>query len=209
MEFIQKYKWLQPSLFFSGSLIACRVLYTGHLMFAFLIWNLFLAVLPLYFSHKAETANSRHKGWLFATLWLLFFPNAMYILTDLFHLRERGDIPLWYDLLLILSAALNGVVLGFISLRKMERWMVGYINRKYLSLLIFVILVMCGYGIYLGRYERWNSWDVITNPISLAADIFHHVIHPYRNADIWILSAAFGTWMFLVYKQLAKVRMVL
>ena len=206
MEFIQKYKWLQPSLSFSGLLIICRVVYTGHLTFAFLTWNLFLAVLPLYFSHKAGTANSRRSGWLFAALWLLFFPNAMYIITDLFHLRERGDIPLWYDLLLILSAALNGVVLGFISLRKIERWMVGYIDKKYLSVLIFVILVLCGYGIYLGRYERWNSWDIITNPVSLASEIFYHVIHPYRNADIWILSAAFGTWMFLIYKQLSRIR---
>ncbi|WP_276133946.1 DUF1361 domain-containing protein [Polluticoccus soli] len=206
MRFIERYKWLMPSLCFSGALIIGRVLYTGHLTFAFLTWNLFLAVLPLYFSHKIETASTTRRGWTYAALWLLFFPNAMYIVTDLFHLRERGDVPLWYDLLLILSAALNGVVLGFISLRKMERWLISFISKRYISAVIFVILVACGYGIYLGRYERWNSWDVLANPFSLASNILYHVIHPYRNADIWMLSAAFGTWMYLVYKQLTRIR---
>ena len=206
MSFTEKYKWLLPSLCFSGMLIVCRVLYTGHLTFLFLLWNLFLAALPLYFAHRVHLANSSRKGWLFAALWLLFFPNAMYITTDLFHLYQREYIPLWYDLLLILSAALNGVVLGIISLQKMEQWLVGFIDKRYLSFIVFLVFVMCGYGIYLGRYERWNSWDIVTNPFGLAGDIIHHVIHPFRNKDIWILSAAFGTWMFLIYQQLVRLK---
>src|SRR5688572_16253822 len=102
MEFYRRYKWLMPSLAFSTVLLLARIVYTGNLTFAFLPWNLFLALLPLYFTHKIENAASKMTVLGYSCCWLLFFPNAMYITTDLFHLRERFDIALWYDLLLLL-----------------------------------------------------------------------------------------------------------
>ena len=91
-------------------------------------------------------------------------------------------------------------------MQKLEQLLVGFIDKRYLSVCVFLVFLMCGYGIYLGRYERWNSWDLVTNPFGLAGDIIHHVIHPFRNKDIWILSAAFGTWMFLIYQQLVRLK---
>jgi uncharacterized membrane protein len=203
MDFVRAYKWLWPSLAFTVLLIIGRVVYTFQFTFLFLIWNLFLAILPLWFSHKLETALGR-KAWAYAGLWLLFFPNAMYIVTDLFHLRQREEIPMWYDLLLLLSAALNGVIMGFHSLHTIERWLSGFIRRRYISVVVFQLLYLCGYGIYLGRYERWNSWDIISNPFSLLLSMMRHVIHPFRNMDIWTLSTAFAIWMYLLYRYLPK-----
>lgn len=203
--FIQKYKWLAPSLIFSCLLITGRVVYTGHFTFLFLLWNLFLAAVPLYLGNKLQTVPNKYIGWLYAALWLLFFPNAMYIVTDLFHLKQRNDIPLWYDLLTLLSSALNGIIMGFLSLRKVEKWMLGFISRKHLSAIIFSLLLLCGYGIYLGRYERWNSWDIVAQPTSLLYHMGHHIIHPFRNIDIWILSTAFAIWMYLLYSYFPKI----
>ncbi len=188
MNFYQSYKWLTQFLLFSISLLVWRVCYTGSLTFLFLIWNLFLAAIPLYIAHKMEQKDSPKIQWLYIAAWLLFFPNSMYIVTDLFHLRDRGDIPLWFDLLTLLSAAMNGVIMGFYSLHKVESHIAGFINRKYRPLWLFAIMLLCGYGIYLGRYGRWNSWDIVAHPFSLLSDISQHILHPFRNRNIWVLS---------------------
>ncbi len=208
MKYLAPYKELLPTMGFTCALIFIRVAWTGDLMFAFLLWNLFLAFVPLYLANKLDTASNKLKGWTLAALWLLFFPNSIYIVTDLFHLRERDGVPLWFDLLLILSAALNGVIMGFQSLYRIEKWLHGYLTKHFLSLVIFILLFLCGYGIYLGRYGRWNSWDIVTKPVALGADIFSHLVHPFRNADVWILSLAFAVWSYLLYKLVVKTRAV-
>lgn len=204
MNFIQSNKWLLPSLIFSSVLIITRVACTGSLCFLFLLWNLFLAAIPLYMAGKLEYASSKTIGWAYAALWLLFFPNAMYIVTDLFHLKEQDDMPLWYDLLLLMSAALNGVIMGFISLFHVEKWMNGFMKKKYIPVVIFALLLLCGYGIYLGRYERWNSWDIVAQPFALLLNIKHHVTHPLRNRDTWAVSVSFGVWMYLLYRFMRR-----
>src|SRR5712671_4493429 len=106
----------------SVALVLARTLYTGKLSYAFLIWNLFLAWLPLVFALLAcETYRSGRPNWRwrflgFAIAWLLFFPNAPYIFTDVIHLTNRYYSHFWVDLVLVLSCALTGFVLGFLSL---------------------------------------------------------------------------------------------
>ncbi len=204
MSFYNKYKWLVPSVAFCVLLLITRVMYTGNITFVFLIWNLFLAVLLLYFTYRMEISGNKKAVWCYAMLWLLFFPNAMYITTDLFHLHERVDSPLWYDLLLLLSFAFNGILIGFLSLASIEKLLIGYLPHKVVAPVIFIILCMSGYGIYLGRYLRWNSWDIIAAPFALFWDIARHIIHPFRNMEVWLLSLLFGCWMFVLYKYIRK-----
>ncbi|MBS1774243.1 MAG: DUF1361 domain-containing protein [Bacteroidetes bacterium] len=206
MQFYHKYKWMAPSFYFFITLLAARIIFTGHITFAFLPWNLFLAVLPLYFAHKLHQTEGRWKQWMYAGLWLLFFPNAMYIVTDLFHLMSRPDMPLWFDLLLLLSAGINGIVLGYLSLGLIENWLSYTINPKYLKSVIFALMLLCGYGIYLGRYDRWNSWDVVADPFGLFSDISYDVVHPFRNWDVWMLTVLFGTWMYLLYGYIKRLK---
>lgn len=197
---MQKYKWLLPLTGFSVLLIVARVLYTSEFMFSFLLWNIILALVPLFMSVKALNADTSIKRLVFSCLWLLFFPNSMYIITDLFHLKQRDEIPLWYDLILLFSSAMNGLIYGLLSLSNMEKIIARLNNNILRNLLVFCIMLLCGYGIYLGRFERWNSWDIITQPYSLADSIVSHIRHPFANRDVWMLSFSFGIWMYLLYR---------
>jgi uncharacterized membrane protein len=207
MNFVKAYKWLYPMLAFNIGMIVTRIIFTTELTFVFIAWNLFLATVPLCMAHKMEYAQSRTRGFIFGAIWLLFFTNSMYIVTDLFHLCERPEIPLWFDLILLLSAALNGVIMGYISLFKVEQWLKGFVPVKYITVMLFCILFLCGYGIYLGRYLRWNSWDTLVQPHHLFSDILYHCIHPFRNIDVWLLSFVFATWMYLLYTHFKKIKL--
>jgi len=145
-------------------------------------------------------AKSNKAGLAYFGLWLLFFPNALYIITDLFHLAERKSMPQWYDLLILFSAALEGIIIGFLSLADVEQFIAKYVNKKLIPFLILGIFLLSGYGVYLGRYLRWNSWDIIADPFALLIDIGHDVIHPFRNAQCWLLTGIFGTWFFIMYR---------
>lgn len=206
MKLIQQIKWLLPSLSFSVLLLGVRILHTESPAFTFLMWNLFLAFVPVLFARQALQAANRLKGWLYVGLWLLFFPNAMYIVTDLFHLWKHPGVPLWYDLLLLFSCALNGIAMGFYSLHKMEQWLQRNIPGMYIRPIILVVMIASGFGIYLGRFQRWNSWDIVTQPFSLLADIARHVVHPFRHAESWEISLLFGVWMYLLYQYFIKKR---
>lgn len=169
-------------------------------------WNLFLAVIPLYFSFQLSQVKTRKAGWLYLCAWLLFFPNAMYIVTDLFHLKDHPGIPKWYDLLILISAAITGVIMGFLSLFTVERYLCRIVGNRYMKLIISGCFFLCGYGVYLGRYLRWNSWDIITQPFSLFTDIAMDIIHPFRNIQCWTLSLLFGIWLYILYSYFKKFR---
>ena len=187
---------------FSITLLAGRMYATGYLTFKFLVWNLFLAWMPLGFAAAANRVHGIAKRpWLalgFAAGWLLFFPNAPYILTDLFHLRPRG-IPYWFDLLLILSFAVNGLLLGLASLFEIHSWL----NRHYKAWIGWAVigtaLIAGGYGIYLGRYLRWNSWDIIKEPVALLQDTLRPLLHPFDNKETIAMTLGFAAFMGLCY----------
>jgi uncharacterized membrane protein len=180
------------------SLLALRVVLIGHARQFYLVWNLFLAWMPLVFALAAvclaQTSPHRRTWFLAAAAaWLLFFPNAPYILTDLIHLGPTSHTRFWTDLVLILIFALIGLVLGFLSLFLMQRlvarrygWPVGW-------LFVGVVAALSGFGIYAGRFFRWNSWDVIFNPLDLLNDTARWLLsipHSPRALVIPILFAA-------------------
>ncbi len=206
MNFLKTYRWLQPMLLFTAALLLGRMIHSRSFQFLFIPWNLFLAMVPLYFSYRLGMAKSKIAGWIYLCLWLLFFPNSMYIVTDLFHLRVRPHIPQWYDLLILFTAALNGLIMGFLSLRDVEQYMLPRVSKKYLPMILLFIFCLCGYGIYLGRYLRWNSWDIVTDPVSLLWDVKDDVFHPFRNIQCWMLSSIFGVWLYILYMYFKKVK---
>ncbi len=205
-DFISKYNWLKPALLFTLTLIVCRMVYSLSVIFLFIPWNLLLAAVPLFFSYKLNTAQTEKRGYAFLALWLLFFPNAMYIMTDLFHLKQREGVPLWYDLLILFSAATTGIIMGFVSLLNVERYLQKKIPARYISWAIFGFFMLCGYGIYLGRYLRWNSWDIVAQPSGLLSDVLYDFVHPFRNRECWILTLLFGVWMHILYKYFKRIK---
>jgi len=204
MRFIKNYEWLAPSVIFTVMLVLVRICHAHNHSMSFVPWNMALAIVPLYLSFKLDKIKNKALMYLCALGWLLFFPNAMYMVTDLFHLRERADAPEWFDLLILFSSALNGLVMGLLSLSHVEKWLRKIVKAKYITLVIFTLFILCGYGIYLGRYERWNSWDIVTQPLDLIQDIAYNLRHPFRGRETWALSVLFGVWLFLLYKYFKR-----
>nr|WP_236668960.1 DUF1361 domain-containing protein [Hymenobacter rubidus] len=193
---------LASSVALSVLLIVGRVLMTGHLTFLFLIWNLFLAVIPFALSTMLGTALGPLKARILLPVgaaWLLFFPNAPYILTDLFHLDARPGVPLWYDLALILGCAWNGLMLAYASLSDMQRLVQARLGVWAGWAFATVALLLSSFGIYLGRYLRFNSWDVLANPLTLFYDIVNRVLHPFSFPGTWGVTLVFGLFLLIGY----------
>ena len=194
------------STVFSMGILFYRMFYTSNYTYYFLAWNLFLAWIPyiISFVYRRYDRYFKRRIVLFASvmLWILFFPNAPYILTDLFHLFEQSDIPQWFDLILILSFAWTGVLLGFASLIDFQK----LITRRFSTFIgwgfALTALVAGSFGIYIGRYLRYNSWDVVTNPFALFSDIIHILIHPLRNDSVYGLTLFLSAFLIVAYVTL-------
>ena len=166
-------KLLLAFFFFIGILICCRIFYSGSLLFIFLVWNIFLAWIPFRISfYLIEPGNlKRWKQFLLFGMWLLFFPNALYIITDLVHLKLDTSVPKWFDAILLFASSVVGLMMAFVSLYRIEHFLAKTIRKKGLHLIILLILFLGSFGVYLGRFLRWNSWDIIKNPCGLITPI--------------------------------------
>ena len=183
---------------FNVSLLIFRVFYSMEWRFIFLIWNLFLAVVPYFLMKMAlENTNNRWVSWLLFGGSLLFLPNSPYIVTDLFHLKHQASMPLWFDTLLVFSFAANGLLLFYDVLLKMHRFLEKQFSTIWAILGIITIIFLNGFGIYLGRFLRFNSWDIVANPFSLMSEIIDRFIHPFSHSRTWGVTLGYGT-LFLV-----------
>jgi uncharacterized membrane protein len=162
----------------TGMVIA-RMIYAHDLYYLFLIWNLFLAGVPLLISQILVRQNSVNRLALAGILyiWLLFLPNAPYIVTDLVHLYQRSPVPFWYDMLLVLLSAINGLIMGFISIRQTEVVIKKHVRILNLNLFRVMVILAMSYGVYVGRYLRFNSWDAFIRPVEVARGMLQSV-HP-------------------------------
>ena len=137
--------------------------------------------------------------WSVVGVWLLFFPNAPYILTDLFHLHQRAGVPVWFDLILILSYAWTGLWAGMISLRTIQEELIQKTFKKGSFLVIITLLFITGFGIYLGRFLRFNSWDLIQEPGTLVKSIAERFIHPFQHPRTWGVTLGMGALLNFMY----------
>jgi uncharacterized membrane protein len=202
-------KTLLLSCSFSILLLAVRIIVTASLMYGFLVWNLFLAYIPFavtqWLCKNDGLINNRLKFFFLFLLWLVFIPNSFYIITDLFHLDEGKAAPQWFNLALIFSFAWNGLLMGVISLRQMEKIMEPFISVEWRWVFLYIIMCLNGLGIYIGRYLRFNSWDVIANPFQLTKDIIYLCVHPLRNGREWGMIVCFTVLLILVYQSIKKI----
>ena len=187
-----------------------RYFYSDTKMFVFLNWNLFLAaiswILTTLFVVKPKLCESKFCLFTLMGVWLLFFPNAPYILTDLFHLRLNLAMPVWFDLLLVLSFAWTGLLFGFLSLWDIEQFLSRFIKRKYITVLSIILLFLGSFGIYIGRYLRWNSWDIISQPFALMYDIGDRIINPFSHPRTWGMTILMGIFLNILYWSFRLIR---
>ena len=192
-------KRIMIPLAFTLFLLVVRMIVAGDLVYVFLAWNLFLAWLPFAISQKLISVNNRWKIFFLTATWLLFLPNAPYIITDFLHLKQRPPIPYWFDVLLLFSAALNGLLLGLLSLLMVEKFLIGRYGNRISGLVILCSFFLCAFGIYMGRYLRWNSWDIIMNPGEIAGDILVIVFNPFDHISTWSVTVLFGSFFYVLY----------
>lgn len=190
-----------------AALVAGRIWWTRNPHSAFLVWNLFLAWLPLVFSLLACDHYHSSPGWnwrffAFAGAWLLFFPNAPYIVTDLIHVTPHIYQHYWLDLMLVLLCALTGLVLGFVSLFLMQSLVRGRFGWLAGWGFIAATAGLSGIGIYLGRVLRFNSWDVLANPLGLYHGIGNWMGEPLANSKSFAIPAMFAAFLFVSYVML-------
>lgn len=185
---------------FSVALIVTRYLYSGETLFGGLIWNLFLAWIPfglsivLYDRHRAGTPPLRMLP--LAALWLLFLPNAPYIVTDFKHLVPSPAVPLWVDVVVIAAPAWTGMLLGFLSLYLVQSVVRSLAGARVAWAAAIAVLGLASFGIYLGRVLRWNSWDVLTDPLLLSQ--LDGIVADPRALGMTVLLTGFLTSSYLV-----------
>lgn len=193
---------------FSLAMVGFRIFYTGQWLFLWLGWNLFLALVPYLLTRTAIRSPAwieRHSRFaVLFTVWLLFLPNSFYLITDLFHLEDRKTAPLWFDLALIFSFAWNGILLGVASIRQMETMLRCKWPRFKEWQFVYPMMGLNALGVYIGRYLRYNSWDVVSDPFDLAEDILYLLVHPLRNRFDWSMIGCYAVLLSLVYFSLKR-----
>lgn len=200
LPFIKKFI---ATILFSCILLVIRVFKTDSTFYIFLIWNLFLACIPYAIALilSLQKTNS-FIFWIGFACWLAFLPNSPYILTDLQHIKLSTLQSVWFDVLLILSFAVNGLVAGFASLSILQTSLQKRFSKKTTNFIIHFILLLCGFGIYLGRVLRWNSWDILQDPTGLLSDIAKRLLFPSQHLNTWAFTIGFGVFLIVIYRMM-------
>lgn len=182
-------------------LVVARGLLTGNWwFFVMLTWNLFLAFFPLGVMlvlrdlRQAGFLNRRLLG-MGLLLWLTFLPNAPYIITDLFHIRHVQEPLVWFDTMTFFLFALTGLLSGLYATLIAHRMLRPLAGSGFTWVLMLGAQVLSGFGIYLGRFGRWNSWNVLTKP----TDLFNAVATAYHDDLSIKLTLAYGFVLAVLY----------
>lgn len=198
----------------SVALLLIRVFVTQSMHLVFLIWNLFLAWIPLFFAFwlKAKLKTNHKPSWkeyLLGCLWLIFLPNSFYIISDLIHLQSSGDVSLLYDTAMVMSFVINGLLLGYISLYIVHKSVIKYLGSNGAFIFAQFAILLSGFAIYLGRYLRWNTWDIVFNPAGLVFDVSDRIINPGTHTFTFVVTGVFYIILGSTYAVLYRLAEIL
>ncbi len=207
------------------ALTIVRVAYTGGGAYVSLVWNLFLAWIPMWAAipiarGRPVTKRNWTAAFIFIGLWLLFFPNSPYLLTDFIHLAPghgmthwpihaldrvspRGLVPPWYDVLLLFAFAWNGMMLALTSLHLVRRAITRWTSPVWGWVMVVVAVFLCGFGVTLGRFERFNSWDIISKPGELLSEVFDHLLNPVDHLRSSVSTLILAMFLLVAYLSMA------
>lgn len=184
------------------ALVQYRIVRTGDPTYRFLAWNLFLAWVPLGF---ALAAFGRARGGfdvltaVLLVLWLLFFPNAPYMLTDFIHLSGAAAAPLWYDALMLSAFAWTALLVGFASLYLVQAVVRRAAGRAAGWTAVLAALVLSSFGVYLGRFVRFNSWDALLHPRTVLRVTREQLESPLQHPMLVVAIAALTLFLLVGY----------
>ena len=183
-------------IFFCFIVLITRIIVNESEAYLFLVWNLFLALIPLIISQylsSRKLSYSKYKLLIISGVWFFFLPNSPYIITDFAHIVHTRPAFIWLDILLLFSFAFSSLLFGLISINQMftifkQRW-----SLKIANMLLILTCFSCGFGIYLGRVLRFNSWDILTSPLY----ILKKSILSYSSSTAWLMTLGFGCFLYI------------
>ncbi len=189
---------------FVVSLVLIYTIWSDTSYFLYLIWNIFLAFLPFFISagllRYQNKENPQPIIFIFGfIIWLILFPNAPYLLTDVIHLSENATVPFWYDVLLLFSSAWLGLYIGVYSLFHIEQIFLLKYNKLKTNIIILIAIFLSGFGIYLGRFLRWNSWDIFVQPKFIFKNSLDIFSHPFLHPEAYITTMLFFVFISVSY----------
>jgi uncharacterized membrane protein len=185
-----------------AALLLVRGWYARGLHFRFLAWNLVLAVIPALAAAAMAWADRSRRTALVACsalVWLLFLPNAPYLITDLVHLEPRPPVPYWFDIGLFAAFAGAGVLAAFSSFGDVQQVVSRRLGRWAGWTVVAVASFAAGFGIELGRMGRWNSWDVLTQPGDLFREILARIVDPWSHPRALAVAMLYGSVLLFGY----------
>lgn len=187
-------------------LVVARIAVSDTQAHTNLVFNLFLAWIPFILSYIAYAISSKRAFLNFllpvtAFLWLIFFPNALYMITDLQHLaRQSSSAPLWYDVIVMVWFAWTGLLLGLVSLYLMHDIVKRRFGRTVGWVFVFVASLVSGLGVYIGRFARLNSWDILQDPGETVVSLLGIAIDP--SLRLIVFTSLFGIFYLFIYLTL-------
>jgi uncharacterized membrane protein len=185
------------------ALILFRMI-TGTPVLGYLLWNIFLAALPfvvsaiLLFSAKEKRVDKKILI-LGGIIWLFLIPNAPYMITDLVHITEGHSTNFFYNAIIFFSSAWVGLLFGLHSFSHIEQIVRMKYSQKKTSRILVLLIFLTSFGICLGRFFRFNSWDMIAQPLSLFKNIFSIFSYPQLYTHVYLLTIAFFIFLLCAY----------
>ena len=185
----------------SIALMLLRVKATHNIYLMFLLWNLFLAYIPYLISSNLKSDIVKRKlntfFYIKLTIWLLFLPNSFYLITDFVHLHHINTIQYLYDAVLFTCFTVAGFYAGILSINEIQEAITNmFYNNKKAESFIIATCFLSAFGIYLGRVLRFNSWDILSNPMHL----FDSIINCLFQIEAIVFTLFLGTFILATYK---------
>ncbi len=170
--------------------------------------NLFLAWVPYFLGIALMLSASFSGGRLVSAMrvfcllaWFFFFPNAPYLITDFAYL-DWAHFDLWQRVAIFCIFAQCGLMLAMVSLLIIEKQTSAWYGIAFSKVLVVAAIVFSGFGVYVGRFLRWNSWDLLYHPYSVFLDSLGKLSEPMQGIRPIVFSAMFslilGTYYYFV-----------
>ena len=185
-------------------LLLLRVSSSDSSRYLFMIWNLLLAIIPVFLAWWLVERLKKHrwshsKQLLLTAGWLLFLPNSFYLVTDFIHLRQTFEASLLFDVVLFTSFAVSGLIIGYISLFLVHNELSKRLLQKQAWVIVGLIFLASSFAIYLGRFSRWNTWDILLKPTGLLFDVSDRFLNPDMHLQTYETTLIFFVLLFPVY----------
>ena len=188
-------------------LLAVRVVATDSTRYLFLVWNLLLGLFPLFVLVLHSIYLKKHSwqslgSLLLVFIFIAFLPNSFYIMTDYTHLRGASEINVNYDILMINAFVFAGLIWGYCATSQFHRELRMRLPEMQSTIIMGLIFLAISFAIYLGRFVRWNSWDILLQPAAIIFDVSEQVVNPNVHSNAYLYTSAFFIVLFSVHYTL-------